>query len=96
MVFQPSSQVLSHGISELVRSDVILLGTKWWRRQISAILFQSTINPNCSSHIFLWKQTFVDVSLFKTKLRAKIFLKEMIMSFVTWDEKGFLYQWLCA
>ena len=56
--------------------------------------FQSTINPNCSSHIFLWKQTFVDVSLFKTKLRAKIFLKKMIMSFVTWDEKGFLYQWL--
>ena len=37
MVFKPSSQVLSHGISELVRSDVILLGTKWWRREISAI-----------------------------------------------------------
>ena len=51
MVFQPRSQVLSHGISELVPHTSFRWepsgGVEKCRQ-----FFQSTINPNCSSHIF--------------------------------------------
>ena len=70
IVFQPCSQVLSH--SELVPQTSFGWEPSGGVAKCRQFL-QSTINPNCSSHIFLWKQTFVDVRLVQFSLLKNLF-----------------------
>ena len=51
MLFQPRSQVLSHGISELVPQTSFRWEPSGGVAKCRQF-FQSTLNPNCSSHIF--------------------------------------------
>ena len=72
MVFQPRSQVLSHGISELVPQTSFRWepsgGVEKCRQ-----FFQSTINPNCSSHIF-----FVETNVRECQLNTVFTAKKLV------------------